>query len=255
MLRDWSTLYHCCLQATLSSGTMVRNHLMNSLWLSLYIMESISTNDLIDINRLLLPSTWVIRPPSKSKSVNRMTKLLSQIFWINHFCENAKKNKRIQSMRAESNDNNNFFNWKNRKILHFFMEARAILFYRLSFGEFVKYSILQLNSEHRIMNTIVSWSLEKIRSFVYSPMNIIHINFFFVYHSNVSVHRTVCTANTENRLKINWTDFYFETVSALNPNEPRKKADNPETYLQWLFSVRCANKTPTKFIIYHEKCS
>lgn len=86
-------------------------------------------------------------------------------------------------------------------------------------------------------------------------MNIIHINFFFVYQLNVSVHRTVCTANTENRLKINWTDFYFETVSALNPNEPRKKADNLETYLQWLFSVRCANKTPTKFIIYHEKCS
>lgn len=130
MLRDWSTLYHFCLQATISSCTMVQNHLINSLWLSLYFKESISTNGLIDINRLLLSSTCLllpsIRPPSKSKSVDWMTKLLSQIPWINHFCENAKTNNGIQSTRTESNDNNNFFNWKKWKILHFFMEARAV---------------------------------------------------------------------------------------------------------------------------------
>lgn len=86
----------------------------NKLRLSMHSKEYISTNRLIDINRLFLLLTCTTRPPNKSKSVNWMTKLLSQILWINHFCENAKTNNWIQSTRAECNDNNNFFNWKKR---------------------------------------------------------------------------------------------------------------------------------------------
>lgn len=149
MQRDWSTLYHFCLQATISSCTMVQNHLINSLWLSLYFKESISTNGLIDINRLLLSSTCLllpsIRPPSKSKSVDWMTKLLSQIPWINHFCENAKTNNGIQSTRTESNDNNNFFNWKKMENITLFYGSSSR--YRLSFGEFVKYSIVRSTAQ------------------------------------------------------------------------------------------------------------